>query len=42
VEDGSAACLQCGLEIAQAAFILEVVAGEHPHLLEDDEEEGDE
>ena len=42
VEDGSAVCLQCGLEVAQAAFILEVVAGEHPHLLMDDEEEGDE
>ena len=46
VEDGSAVCLQCGLEVAQAAFILEVVAGEHPQLveaiLEEDEEEGDE
>lgn len=43
VEDGRAICLQCGLELAEANMVLEIVAGQHPELVEqilaEDEEE---
>ena len=41
VEDGSAMCLQCGMEFTRSAFVIEAIAGEHDDLLsleEDDEE----
>lgn len=47
VADGSAVCLECGLKVTEAAFILEVVSGEHPELVdeilgqEEEEEEND-
>ena len=41
VEDGRNICLACGLELTEANFVLEVIAGEHPHLVPgDDEEDG--
>jgi len=41
VADGRAICLKCGLEMAETTMILEIVAGEHPHLVPDEEDEGD-
>jgi hypothetical protein len=35
----SAFCLDCGMETAKAAFILEMAAGEHNHLIQDEEQE---
>lgn len=42
VADGSSICLQCGMTLAEANFILEVVAGEHPEFVEKMLEEGGE
>ncbi len=39
VEDGRAFCLQCGMEIAQSAFIMEMIAGEHDDLIKEKEDD---
>lgn len=45
VEDGRNICLQCGMELEEANFVLDVVAGKHPEFVErmlnDEEEEED-
>lgn len=42
VEDGSAICLQCGLELEEANMVLDIVAGKYPDLVQQILEEDDE
>lgn len=42
VADGRNICLQCGLELEEANFVAEVIAGKHPEFVRMMNEEGGE
>lgn len=37
VEDGSAVCLECGLEVTAAAAVVEALGGSMDHLIPEEE-----